>query len=331
MTFLGDFLQLPTEYQQSGGDLLWVNGNAGVKDQLFEVYAADEFQIAGTRAADVLLRRGISDTAELLQHLLKKPILITESSFETIKNIQPFGLSDLLTSVGSVGNLRALSGPAVAKIMLEVDDLPENKKNELQPFLGAVYKEEPVRKGSSWRPAPRDDKERRQIAFMAFIHGLHALAAVTVTIDPLNRSDRIPALQATIPSRYVWVTTTLNRQAAETGGTLFGLKRPAIAHFLADMFESMTVPLPDAVTGELADTAKLIQLLQSPLDVWEQIIEGMLLDTMWRNTKRKEVPTYTPEGMAGFPTPSTMDFSFEDLPSQEGYSVSNVLDNISVD
>jgi hypothetical protein len=323
MTYLDEFLQLPI---QDGGVPLWSSGNIGLRGQMFEIYAAEEFQTGGPSASDILLHRKVNDVGELLQHVRQKPILISDAAFDTLKNIQPFALSDLMTSVGSLGNIRAISGPAAAKILLEVDALPQGTKNGLQPFLATVYQEEPVKAGSRWRPAPLDEKARRQFALMAFLHGLHTLAAVTVPIDPSDSTDRIPTLQSTLPMRYMWVVGTLAKQSAESGDTLFGIKRPELAHFFADMFESLAVPLPEGATGELADTAKLLKFLQTPVEIWEQVIEGKMLATAAKGTQPS---SNTPRGMEELPTPTGTPTptapSMEELPTSGGYSVSDIL------
>jgi hypothetical protein len=120
--------------------------------------------------------------------------------------------------------------------------------------------------------------------------------------------------------RYMWVVETLAKQSVESGDILFGIKRPELAHFFADMFESLAVPLPEGATGELADTSKLLKFLQSPVEIWEQVIEGKMLATYAKGTVP---PANTPRGMEELPTPSAP--SMEELPTSGGYSVSDIL------
>lgn len=328
-----DYL-FPTE--QHGGDRLWSNGDAGIRGMLFEIYATEEFQTGGPSVSQILKRRGVDSVEELLEHLQTKPILITEAAFSTIQHIQPFDMSGILGAIGSIANLRAITGPAVAKILLEVDDLPVEMRNELLPFLRTLYLEEAVKSGSQWRPAPMEDPQRRQVALMAFLHGLHALAAVTVVTDPTDPRDRIPGLQATLPARYTWLTKELDIQASSSESTIFGIQRLDIGHFAADMFESLGVPLPTEIAGEFADTRALIIRLRNPTDMWRRFVELQDLPV------GVPPPSYTPKGFNTIATPvyspspspsapmndTTVEFIFEDLPRQAGFTLWDIQNSV---
>lgn len=324
-----DYL-FPTE--QQGGDPLWTDGNTGLRDKLFDIYAAEEFQTGGPSVSDILKRRGVDSVEELLEHLQTRPILVTKASFSAIQHIQPFNVSGILGAIGSVGNLQAITGPAVVKILLEADALPVETRNELLPFLRTLYLEEVVKSGSQWRPAPMDDQQRRQIALMAFLHGLHALASVTVVTDPTDPRDRIPDLQATLPARYTWLTKELDIQSSSSESTIFGLQRPDIGHFAVDMFDSLGVPLSSDIAGEFADTHILVKRLHNPTDLWRRFVELQDVPT------GVPPPAYTPRGFNTIATPApspsapddnqTVEFIFEDLPRQAGFTLWKILNSL---
>ena len=319
---LSAYLQLPTAEVQDGGDRLWDNGNAGIRGQPFEIYAAEEFRAGGTNVSDVFAKRKVSSTDKLLTYLLTKPIIVVNAAFDTIKNIQPFQLSDLMNAVGSLGNVLAVSGPAVAKILLDVDELEPPQKSALEPFLFSVYQEEPVKPGRAWRPAPmdKDKKLRRQIALMAALHGLHAMSAVTVYVEP---PQKVPSLQATLPARYAWILQALETETKEAKEKVFGVLPPRIGQLMGDMFETLDVPLDPSFAGTLAEIPTLLKYLQSPSDVWRIFVdqETPFVDQNPPVVAPSAPPAFTPAGFAGIDTPVF------DVPFTAGfYMYENVLD-----
>jgi hypothetical protein len=208
----------------------------------YEVYSLSE--LAGTydpnQSGAIKTKRGTDDKTTLAKHLHEKPILITSSTFDIVKSMEPF--AKLTNFAGDWGTIVGISGLAMAK-MLKQENLEDEKLKQI--VLNRLYVETPT---SGVPTSPPADIFARQGAVWAFVHHAHALGLVKATRDQLE----FPTMSDSIPTRYKAVVRFLEG--------LEGIEATDAFHFWKDILKFHG----GVVSSKQEDIAAVIGLLKTP-------------------------------------------------------------------